>query len=207
MAKKQHPHAGAPDAATELDDPRLVARLQSGEAAAIELVVQAYLPQILRAARGAGLDPLQAEDVTQATFATFIETAARFEGRSHVRTWLFGILYRKVFELRRGTARDRRMDPLDDQMEHRFDANGSWQIPRPAADTRVYAREIRAHLATCLDQIGFAHRQAFMLREVHGFSTDEICKILDVTTTNLGVMLHRARTRLRECLAAAGVRT
>jgi len=46
-----------------------------------------------RAARSAGLDTARAEDVVQSTFTTLIETAPRFEGRSHIRTWLFGILY------------------------------------------------------------------------------------------------------------------
>ncbi len=48
-----------------------------------------YLGQILRAARGAGLDPQRAEELTQATFIRFIEKAEQFEERSHVRTWLF----------------------------------------------------------------------------------------------------------------------
>ena len=69
--------------------------------------VETYLPQILRAARGAGLGPQDAEDVTQSTFATFIEKAPHFEGRSRVRTWLFGILYKKIAETRRVRQRDR----------------------------------------------------------------------------------------------------
>ena len=82
-------------AAISIDDPGFAARVRAGDREAIEAVVRAYLSQVFRAARGAGLDPQAAEDVTQATFATFIEKAASFEGRSHVRTWLFGILYRK----------------------------------------------------------------------------------------------------------------
>ena len=78
-----------------LGDPGLAAQVRAGNRTAIQTVVETYLAQILRAARGAGLDPQQAEDVTQATFTTFIETAPRFEGRSSVRTWLFGILYKK----------------------------------------------------------------------------------------------------------------
>ena len=75
------------------EDPDLAAQVRAGDRTAIQTVVETYLAQILRAARGAGLDPQQAEDVTQATFMTFIEVAPRFEGRSSVRTWLFGILY------------------------------------------------------------------------------------------------------------------
>ncbi len=74
--------------------------MRASDQAAIQTVVETYLAQILRAARGAGLDSQQAEDVTQATFTTLIEAAPRFEGRSSVRTWLFGILYKKIAEAR-----------------------------------------------------------------------------------------------------------
>ncbi len=84
-----------------IDDPHFAAQVRASEPAALQTVVHTYLGQILRAARGAGLDPQRAEDVTQATFATFIEKAEQFEGRSHVRTWLFGILYKKIAEARR----------------------------------------------------------------------------------------------------------
>ena len=71
------------------------------------------LPQILRAAAGAGLDGQLAEDVTQSTFLTFLETAHKFEGRSRVRTWLFGILYRKIAEARRKAGREQAMEDID----------------------------------------------------------------------------------------------
>ena len=82
-------------------DPDFAAQIRQGDRMAIQLAVEAYLGQILRAARGAGLAAQEAEDVTQATFTTFIESAPRFEGRSSVRTWLFGIL---IQEDRRSAA-------------------------------------------------------------------------------------------------------
>ena len=82
------------DVAEAIGRDALAAQVRAGNRTAIQTVVETYLAQILRAARGAGLDPQQAEDVTQATFTTFIEAAPRFEGRSSVRTWLFGILYK-----------------------------------------------------------------------------------------------------------------
>ncbi len=106
-------------------DPDLAAQVRAGNCTAIQTVVETYLAQILRAARGAGLDLQQAEDVTQATFTTFIEAAPRFEGRSSVRTWLFGILYKKIAEARRALQRDRQMDEIDEAFEGRFDASGS----------------------------------------------------------------------------------
>ena len=194
-----------PLVSSPLEDPELPARIRTGDHDAIQTVVQTYLGQILRAARGAGLNPEQAEEVTQGTFTTFIETAQRFEGRSHVRTWLFGILYRKIAEARRGLARDRQMDPIDEVFESRFDGNGGWLAPPRAADADLENREVRREIEDCLDAAPTRQRMAFLLREVEGFSTDEICKVLEVTRTNLGVMLHRIRNRLRECLEAKGV--
>jgi RNA polymerase sigma-70 factor (ECF subfamily) len=190
----------------ELGVTDLAAHVRSGDSVALQKVVKAYLQQIIRAARGTGLRPQEAEDVAQATFMTFLETRERFEGRSTVRTWLFGILYRKVAEARRGFQRTERSDSIEDVMESRFRADGSWSTsPRPL-DDQVFDSEVREHLERCLEETPTSQRMAFVLREVEGFSTGEICKILDVTATNLGVLLYRVRNRLRECLEARGIR-
>lgn len=186
-------------------DSGFVARIRTGERDALEAVVHAYLPQIFRAARGAGLDPSRADDVVQETFKTFVESASRFEGRSHVRTWLFGILYRKVAEAWRGLGRERKFDDIDDVFESRFDQRGSWSRPPRAADSALDDQETRRELSGCLDAAPESQRMAFLLREVEGFSTPEICKILGVSDNNLGVMLHRLRNRVRECLEVRGV--
>lgn len=188
-----------------IDDPGFTTLIRAGDREAIHAVVKAYLGQVLRAARGAGLDAQQAEDVTQATFATFVEAAPRFKGRSHVRTWLFGILYKKIAEARRTLDRDRQMDDIDEIVEARFDEAGSWIRPPRPPDADVYDQEIRRVISECLDQAPGRQRMAFIFREVEGLSTDEICKILGVTSTNLGVMLYRIRNRLRECVEARGI--
>ena len=193
------------EAAISVDDPGLAAHLRAGDREAIGAVVSAYLGQVLRAARGAGLDPHAAEDVTQATFVTFIERAPSFEGRSHVRTWLFGILYRKVAEARRAGGREQQVDDLEDVIEWRFDAKGSWIHPPRPADEQLHGSEVAHHIGECLEGVPTKQRIAFVLRETEGLGTDELCKILDVSRTNLGVLLHRARNRLRECLEAKGV--
>ncbi len=186
--------------ATGVDDPGFPARIRERDAQALEEVVRRYLPQILRAARGAGLPPQLAEDVAQDTFVTFIETAHRFEGRSHVRTWLFGILYKKIAAARRNLRRDNEMDDIEEVFEQRFDAAGSWIRPPRPVDAEVYAAEVRQGIDGCLDQVPTKQRMAFVLREIEGMDTQEFCKILEVTPTNLGVLLHRVRNRLRECL-------
>lgn len=183
-----------------LDDPRIADRVRAGDPATLKAVVDGYLPQVLRAARGAGLGPEEADEVTQETFIAFLEAATRFEGRSRVRTFLFGILYRKVAEARRSRARDRRHDPIDDVVESRFTPKGSWSRPPEPTDRKLESGEIRRALASCLEASPTPQRLAFYLREVEGLSTDEICKILDVSPNNLGVMLYRLRNRTRECL-------
>lgn len=185
---------------TPLNDPDLAARVRARDRDALTAVVDAYLDQVLRAARGAGLNEHQAEEVAQNTFATFIQTAPRFEGRSHVRTWIFGILYRKIQEARRGFTKDRKTDDIDQVFESRFDEERSWSRPPRGPEDELFAKEARSEISDCVGGLPERQRMAFVLREVEGFSTREICKILEVSVTNVGVMLFRARNRLRECL-------
>ena len=191
--------------ATSVDDPDFAARIRERDAQALEEVVRRYLPQILRAAAGAGLAPQLAEDVAQDTFVTFVETATRFEGRSHVRTWLFGILYKKIAAARRNLGRDNEMDDIEAVFEQRFDNAGSWTQPPRPVDAEVYDAEVRQGIDGCLDRVPANQRMAFVLREIEGMHTQEICKILEITSTNLGVLLYRVRNRLRECLEAKGI--
>ena len=185
--------------------PEFVERLRSGDPEANRDVVRAYLPQIVRAARGAGLRAEEAEDVAQSTFVTFLEAVKRFEGRSHIRTFLFGILYKKIAEARRRLARDNRVDDIGDVMESRFRPDGSWlQPPRPI-ENRLHDVEVRRQIDRCLEDLPLKQRMAFVLREVEELITEEICKILEVSRTNFGVLLYRARNRLRECLESKGV--
>ena len=152
------------------EDPDLAAQIRAGNRPAIQTVVETYLAQILRAARGAGLDPQQAEDVTQATFTTFIEAAPRFEGRSRVRTWLFEILYKKIAEARRARQRDQQMDEIDEAFERRFDADGNWSTPPRSVDTNLHHKEVETEIFACLDAAPLRQALAFILREVEELS-------------------------------------
>ena len=188
------------------EDPNLAAQIRAGNRPAIQTVVETYLAQVLRAARGAGLAPQEAEDVTQATFATFIESAPRFEGRSRVRTWLFGILYKKIAEARRAGQRDRQNEEIDEAFERRFDADGNWSTPPQPVDTTLHHKEVETEIFACLDTAPLRQALAFILQEVEELSPEDICNVLGITRTNLGVMLHRVRNRVRGCLESKGVR-
>jgi RNA polymerase sigma-70 factor (ECF subfamily) len=189
----------------EFSTPEFLSRLKGRDPDALHAVVHAYLEQILRAARGAGLNREAAEDTAQDTFSTFLQTLERFEGRSHVRTWLFGILYRKIAETGRAVRREERSEDIGEIMKDRFDANGFWAQPPREADQAAYDAEVHRHIEDCLEEVNERQRLAFILREVEELDTEEICKILDVTRTNLGVILYRVRNSLRECLEKRSV--
>jgi len=189
----------------DFDRPEFLDRVRSRDPEAVAAVVQTYMGQLMRAARAAGLDAARAEDAVQATFVTLIERSAEFERRSRLRTWLFGILFRKIAESRRARQREDEAEDVEQIFEARFDEGGSWMRPPRDPFAQLEAAEVRRAIGGCLDTAPERQRSAFVLREVQGFTTQEICNILGVTATNLGVMLHRARIRLRECLETKGV--
>jgi RNA polymerase sigma-70 factor (ECF subfamily) len=195
-------HPPGPDS---FRDPGFAGKVRARDPEAMRAVVHAYMGHILRAARGAGIHDDRAQDITQEVFKTFIETADRFEGRSHVRTWLFGILYHKISEARRDIGKENRDDDIDDMMEKRFKTNGHWQSPPVEADQNTWRQEISNHIDDCMEPLPESQRLAFVMREVEGMDSEEICNAIDVSRTNLGVLLYRARNSLRECLEGKGV--
>ena len=189
----------------DIDDPLFVTRLRNRDRDAMRKVVSLYLPQTLRAARASGLKAQEAEDVVQSAFAVFIEKIAEFEGRSRIRTWLFGILYRKIIESGRQAQRARQFDDVGKADHTRFHPDGTWARPPQPADMSVYRREIGKHIGDCLEEVSHNQRMAFVFREVESLETSEICEILGVSASNFGVLIHRARNRLRDCLEAKGI--
>src|SRR5215469_6869572 len=179
-------------------------RLRRRDPDALAEAVHEHARPLLRAARALGFAEPEAEDMVQDVFRTFLERLDNFEGRSQLRTWLFGILHRKALERRRVTAMDDRMDPIDEAFESRFDAKGTWTRPPADLERLMLSREIGELIRGCMDGLPVNQREAFVLREVEGLDTGEICRILDVSVTNFGVLMHRARARLRECLEAKG---
>lgn len=189
----------------DLDTPAFAERLRRKDPEALRQVVHVLMGQVHRAAIGAGLTHEQAEEATQETFVAFFEAAPSFEGRSKVRTFLFTILYRQIGRLRRGWDRERKSDDIDVILESRFDEKGYWQRPPRSADDRLFDQEIIDKLEDCLELAPDRQRLAFLLKDGWGFSTQEVCNSLAVSSTNLGVMLFRARNRLRECLERKGI--
>jgi RNA polymerase sigma-70 factor, ECF subfamily len=184
--------------------PALLERLRRRDPATLAAAVHDHARPLFRAARALGFAEAAAEDLVQDVFATFLERPDSFEGRSQLRTWLFGILHRKALERHRVSIQDGRTDSIDEVFESRFDARGDWVRPPADLERLFLSEELGGLIRGCMEGLPASQREAFVLREVEGMETAEICKILDVSVTNLGVMIHRARTRLRECLESKG---
>lgn len=181
----------------------LLTRLRARDQSALETLVHEHTRRLYRAARGMGLSGEAAEDVTQDVFVTFFETLDRFEGRSSLATWLFGILRHKVQEHRRAGMRDE-ADPIDDVFEARFDVDGSWLSPPVAVDRQLASAQITTAVEECQGELPGLHRDVFHLRHVEGLSAADVAAIVGCRANHVAVLFHRARTRLRECLEVKG---
>jgi RNA polymerase sigma-70 factor (ECF subfamily) len=160
-------------------------------------------------------DPGVAEDLVQETFLSALKGVERFRGGSSLRTWLIGILKHKIID----HFRKNRPEVLSADLSTMENETGEERIDREQAsrqtptkwgetpDNLLEDKEFWDTFVSCLDDLPETHRRAFALREIDGVKGDEICKILGITSTNLWVILHRARGKLRGCLEANWFRT
>lgn len=153
-------------------------------------------------------DPVLAEDVVQETMLAAITYGKTFSGRSAYRTWLVAILKNKIIDAIRKRSREHSLIadgdvPESDPIEGAFDAEGRW-LRLPAdwgnPEKSLEDRKFWEVLEQCLEMMPARTARAFMMREVMGLTSDEICRELTITQANLWVMLHRARLSLRGCL-------
>jgi len=177
-----------------------VERIKARDHGAVEALVKAYNKHLFYAALGLGFDSNGAEELAQNVWDTFFEIAPKFEGRSHIRTFLFGILYNKSSELRREHKKHNAHDSLDSLLDKQYSRDGNWINPPMDPEKLLLALETRKLIEDCLEIIPQKQKMAFFLKEMEGESTADICNIMHVTATNLGVLLYRAKSGLRGCL-------
>jgi RNA polymerase sigma-70 factor (ECF subfamily) len=151
-----------------------------------------------------------AEDLVQDTLLAALKAQREFAGRSSLRSWLVGILRNKIFDHFRKQGREQSFTDLQFGGEgdsKYFNEDGGWKeeaAPKPwGVGEQVESLDKEAFwkvMGGCLDKMPKRVGDVFLLREMEERSTEEICKSLSVTPNNLWVMLHRARTALRQCL-------
>jgi RNA polymerase sigma-70 factor (TIGR02943 family) len=149
-----------------------------------------------------------AEDAVQETLLAALQAQRTFRGDSAERTWLFGILRHKIVDRIRIAVRDGDVEALPaDDIEHWQASNDHWIRPPKAwsADPATLSEnaEFWQHVRACFGALPERQAQVFALRTFDGLEADEICKNIGISPTNLWVLLHRARTRLRACLESS----
>lgn len=182
----------------------MLALLRARDPDALRAIADAHGRRLYRAARGMGHSAADAEDLVQDVFLTFLMSLDRFEGRAQVGTWLFGILHRKSLERRRAVIREELNDPIDQLFESQFDGRGQWRQPAGSPEQLVHAEQAGGAIAACLEALPDHQREVFHLRQVEELSAGAVSKITGQSVTHIGVLLYRARVRLRACLGDKG---
>ena len=146
-----------------------------------------------------------AEEVAQDTWLAAIDGLPKFEGRSSLRTWLFHILVKRASKhMRRealiATILSRRSRSARAPLAHRFTADGSWAVS-PTQSTRtpedlLLSREVSRWVRETIASLPPRQREVIYLRDLEGWSSDEVCELLRITPAHQRVLLHRARTAL-----------
>jgi RNA polymerase sigma-70 factor, ECF subfamily len=198
------------------DEQRLVELLRAGDEAAFETLIDRYHNPLLRLAMFYVPSRAVAEDVVQETWLGVLQGLARFEGRSSLKTWIFRILTNRA---RTRGQREGRSIAFSDLAtaeagtgETSVDADQFWPPDHPAwaniwvsyprnwnelPEDRLLSRETLARVAAAIAALPPSQREVITLRDVDGWSAEEVCNVLEITESNQRVLLHRARAKVR----------
>ena len=149
-----------------------------------------------------------AEEIVQVSFLAALQAKDSFQGRSSEKSWLFGILKHKIMDHFRAAKKyvslDLSSDDPGDPYERAYDHTGHRHSPSPSwnldPESAAQNQQLVLALSKCLDKLPDKYRKVFIMREVDGLSSNEICNEFSIQPTNLWVILHRARNHLKKCL-------
>jgi RNA polymerase sigma-70 factor (ECF subfamily) len=196
-------------------DERILAALRAGDEEAFGKLVREWHSSLLRVAQIFVPSRAVAEEVVQETWLRVLGALDRFEGRSSLKTWVFRILVNTAktraqregrsipFSALQDAARvpEAAVEPErflpDDHPQH----PGGWASPpRDLPEERLLAAETRDVIAAAIEQLPANQRAVISLRDVEGWSSEEVRNALDISEVNQRVLLHRARSRVRRAL-------
>lgn len=195
----------------------LIARLQKREERAFDELVNKHHGALIRMAMGYVADRESAEEVVQDTWIAVIDGLDRFEGRSSLRTWIFGIMIHKAKD--RGAREKRHMtfssfESIDDDGNETVDPSrfhqsgewaGSWALPPQPWDDRTPEKLLASQQAVdamnrAIEALPRNLKDVLILRDIEGVDAKEVCEVLRIAEPNLYVRLHRARERVRQAV-------
>ena len=198
----------------ESTDAQLLVRLRAGDEEAFSTVVRGWSPPMLRVASTFVASRASAEECVQEAWLGVIRGLDGFEGRAQLRTWVLSIVANIA---RRRAERDgrvvlgafadgddvptvdrRRFRPPGEQWAGGWTAQGAPRSWEP--ESVVLAGEALEVVLSGLRELPPRQRAVVALRDVHGLSAEEVCAVLEVSTGNQRLLLHRGRARLRQLL-------
>jgi RNA polymerase sigma-70 factor (ECF subfamily) len=196
----------------EPGDGALLDALRSGDERAFALLVDSHDHALLRIAQLYVRERSVAEEVVQETWLAVLEGIDRFEGRSSLKTWIYRILTNRAKSRAQLEHRQLPFSALADSSEPEVDESRFLPIddpkfpqqwaapPRAWPHERMLARETVQQLRDAVADLPAAQQIIVGLRDIEGWSADEVCAALEITRGNQRVLLHRARSRLRNAL-------
>jgi len=182
---------------------RLIQSLKNGDERAFQEAVSRYTSGMMAVARFY-VDSSSAEDVVQDCWVTVVDAIQKFEGRSGLKTWLHRIVANRCKNKLRASKREVATDfseALEPELAERFNATRRWDVP-PKLQFNESADALMENgaLSDCLDKhlsaLPETQRSALILYEAHQHKSEDVCNILDVSASNLRVLLHRARQKI-----------
>ena len=147
-----------------------------------------------------------AKDLVQETFFSSLKAMKNFKGEASERTWLISILKRKIIDHYRKKNSKKGQAEVRMSFYEDGENKGKWLEERaPSAwgnsgEKDIENSELKSALDKCIDNLPEKYRMVFLLKTVQNYETEEICNELDITSSNLWVIIHRARVQLRNCL-------
>jgi RNA polymerase sigma-70 factor (ECF subfamily) len=190
-------------------DAKLVERLRARDESAFMELIRELNPSLLRVARMFVPTAAVAEDVVQETWLAVLNGIDRFGGRSSVKTWIFRILTNTAKtrgERERRSVPFSALDTEDGGYEPaveraRFTGTGHWAVlPRAWPEDKLLGAETLSVIEHAIERLPQTQRTVITLRDVEGWTADEVRNALELSETNQRVLLHRARAKVRNAL-------
>jgi RNA polymerase sigma-70 factor, ECF subfamily len=192
-------------------DEHLLAALKRGDERAFIQLVERHHSLMLRVARRYVGSAAIAEDVVQETWVGVLNGLDRFEGRASLKTWIFRILTNRALSRAERESRTMPLSSLGDDDgpavdPDRFRPEGDrwpghwWTSPERLPEERLLARETLALVGEAIAELPERQHLVILMRDVEGWTSDEVCQALAISEANQRVLLHRARSRVRSAL-------
>jgi len=188
--------------ANAIDESTLVAALRDGQEWAFEAMVRMYGGRMYAVARRICCNDEDARDVLQSAYLNAFRSLRTFEGSSQLATWLHRIVVNTALMRLRSQRRKpeesiETLLPAFQEDGHHVEQFSDWPLP---ADRLLEREDVRATVRACIAQLPENYRQVLLLRDIEELTTDEVAKMLQVTSTAVKVRLHRARQALSTLL-------